>query len=120
MADIIVRIPQQQLRHFHDDKLTSEIAFWRFTNKPKQLNEGDFIWFTRPEGLIGGAKVIEITDKVQDSPDRSGKWNALWNGYDTRIFKTPITGIQYSQQGYRYLKESEQKRVRQAYEDDDA
>lgn len=123
MTDIIVRIPEKQLNHFQDDKLNSEIAFWRFANKPKHLEVGDFIWFTRPVGLIGGAKVKEITERDEtgfiETLDRVGKWNLLWEGRRTRIFNTPIPDIQYAQQGYRYVTPEEQRRLRQAYEDVD-
>lgn len=115
--DIIVRIPAEQLAHFRDDKLTSEIAFWRFGRKPKHLNVGDFIFFSRPEGAVAGAEVIEITDRRIDSPDRSGKWNALWSGYQTRIFERPVKTINYAQQSYRYLTPAESKRLRKAYEE---
>src|SRR3954462_11243492 len=100
MADIIVRIPQRRLEHFRNDKLTSEVAFWRFAHKPKRLNVDDFIFFTRPEGVVAGAEVMEITNKRIDSPDRSGKWNALWTGYQTRVFNPPVANINYAQQGY--------------------
>jgi hypothetical protein len=58
--DIITRIPKKQLEHFWNDKATSPIAFWRFARRPKNLNEGDYIWFTTTEGVVAGAKVLEI------------------------------------------------------------
>jgi hypothetical protein len=118
MSDIIVRIPQRQLDHFYYDKMESPIAFWRFAHKPKQLHAGDFIWFTRPEGVIAGAQVLEVTQREVESDDPQGAWKATWKGNATRLLKATVADIQYAQQGYRYLSAAEQRRLRQApYQD---
>lgn len=116
MADIIVRIPKDQVAHFRNDKLASPISFWRFSNKPKRLNVGDYIFFTRPEGVVAGASVTEITDApgFVETLDPVGNWNATWKGRQTHLFDPPLADIQYAQQGYRYLTPAEQMRLRQA------
>jgi hypothetical protein len=114
MADIIVRIPKDQLHHFFCDKMESRIAFWRVAHKPKRLEPGDFIWFTRPEGVIAGGEVREVTQREIESDDPQGAWKAVWWGDLTRLLKKPVANIQYAQQGYRYLSAEEQRRLRQA------
>lgn len=115
--DIIVRIPKSQVAHFWGDKTTSPVAFWRFAKKPKNLKEGDFIWFTRPEGVVAGAKVTEIVagddmGMVLDTVDPIANYNATWNGEKTISFKRPVASVQFAQQGYRYATESERKLLR--------
>lgn len=115
MADIIARIPNNQVDHFYNDKLGEVTAFWRVAGKPKRLEAGDYIFFTRPQGVVAGAKIVEITDAVMDSPDPSGKWNIVWDSWGSSKFEPPIKDIQYAGRGYRYLKPEEQERLRRAY-----
>lgn len=113
MADIIVRIPKKQLAHFRDDKLRAPEAFWRFSSKPRRLREGeDYIWFTRPEGVIAGAQVKGVLSTVEDTDDRTGRWNVLWDGLDLTLLDPPVKKIQYAGRGFRYLKPEEQRRLR--------
>lgn len=114
MADIIVRIPQSQLQHFYCDKMESAVAFWRFAHKPKRLEAGDFIWFTRPAGVVAGARVLEVTQREIDTDDPQGAWKATWQGNATRLLDPTVADIQYAQRGYRYLTPAEQERLRQA------
>lgn len=118
MSDIIVRIPKSNVRHFYDDKCNSDTAFWRFRAKPRLLRTGDFIWFTRPAGVVGGAEVTAISkagDGDIDSPDPEGKFNALWRGDETVLFVPAIAKINYGQQGYRYVTPGEQRLLRKAF-----
>lgn len=42
-----------------------------------------------------------------------GNHNALWKGAtETKRLDPPVTGINYSQQGYRYLTKDEQRKLR--------
>lgn len=116
MADIIVRIPKQQLEYFRNVKLRATLAFWRFSQKPKRLNEDDdFLWFTRPEGVIAGARVLGIVGPEQmDTADRPGKWNVVWE--DISQLDPPVADVQFTGRGYRYLTADEQQRLRAAIE----
>jgi hypothetical protein len=116
MADIITRVPEDQLRHFLDDKMTSALAFWRFGSKPKRLAVGDYIFFTRPEGVVAGAEVIEISQRQLNTVDTQGNWKAIWKGTETRRIEPPISDIQYAQQSYRYATAEESERLREAYD----
>lgn len=91
MTDIIVRIPAGQIEHFYDDKLYADSAFWRFNGRPQKLAAGEFIWFTLPEGTKAGAKVEEITDRIMDSTDPSGKWNVTFDALDIPNPSRPST-----------------------------
>jgi hypothetical protein len=112
VSDILVPIPKDQLAHFRNDKMDYGYAFWRLSSKPRQLARGDYIFFSRPEGVVASGQVLEITQKVEGSPDRSGKWNVVWAGKETRLFEPPVEDIQYAGRGFRYLKPSEQARFR--------
>lgn len=120
MADIILRIPADQLRHFSDDKTTTDLAFWRFSKRPIKLNSGDQIFFTRPEGIVFSATITsimegeELTDEINvfHMFGDAGNFNACWNGRKTRTFDPPITDINYAGRGYRYLTDQEQKKLR--------
>lgn len=119
MADIIVRIPKRQLNNFLHDKLSSGTAFWRFSKRPRKLTSRNYIFFTRPEGVVFAGRVQTIV-KGDDLVDEiglgfvgtSGNFNAIWRGDETREFKPPVSAINYSQQGYRYLTVGEQRRLR--------
>ena len=112
MSDILVRIPKSQLHHFYCEKMESPIAFWRFAHKPKRLNVGDYIWFTRPDGIVAGAPVLEVTQREIESDDPQGAWKIIWQGNTTRVLHPAVRGIQYAQRGYRYLTSQEQQRLR--------
>lgn len=114
MSDIIVRIPADQLDHFRDDKTAYNYSFWRLSAKPLRLSVGDYIFFSRPEGVVAGAKVTEITQNVEGTPDRTGKWNVAWDGTRTHLFEPPVEDVQFAGRGFRYLKDDEQTRLRAA------
>lgn len=117
MSDIIVRIPETQLSHFVDDKLTSDTAFWRFSKRPRKLDDGDYIFFSLPEGVVYAGEVQAMAERsdlagldlIIDSP---GNFNAFWRGDKTHKFKRPISSINYGQRGFRYLTAAEQRRLR--------
>lgn len=118
MTDIIVRIPEGQTTHFYCDKMESQLAFWRLSAKPKRLEPDDFIWFSRPGGVVAGARVREVTDRALESSDPQGRWKVTWQGNSTHVFdprETPA-GVQYAGRGFRYLKPDEQERLRSAVE----
>ena len=117
MADIIVRIPREQLEHFRNDKLRAAEAFWRFSQKPNRLKEDeDFIWFTRPEGVVAGARVLGVVSRDyidrMDTDDRGGKWNVVWD--ETSVLDPPVADVQYAGRSFRYLTPDEQSRLREA------
>ncbi len=121
MADILVRIPANQIVHFFDEKMRSEMAFWRFGKRPRKLAAGDCIFFSTPDGVVAGAKLTKIADEreldetlsAEDLTrlDPSGAVNAVWPGRDTKHFSA-VTDINYAQQSFRYLTPDEQKRLR--------
>lgn len=121
MGDILVRIPERQQTHFFGDKMTSELAFWRFAKRPRNLAVGDFIFFSTSRGTVAGAQVQEITTghgldrtlnkKQLRREDPSGAVNVVWPGRETVHF-TAVTGINYAQQSFRYLTSEESKRLR--------
>lgn len=120
MRDIIVRIPKKQFKHFVDDKLTSDIAFWRFSRKPKQLQVGDYIFFTVPEGVQYAGKIMKFVDGENMTEELglgivgdTGHVNALIDGKKILDLGNPVTEINYAQQGFRYCTESEQQLLRQ-------
>jgi len=120
MADIILRIPKNQLNHFNQDKRTTDLAFWRFSNRPQQLAVGDYIFFTRPEGIVFAAKITRLTEgeKLTDEIGSfhmfgdAGNFNACWDGRKTKSFDPPITQPNYSAPVFRYLTANEQKTLR--------
>lgn len=113
MPDIIVRIPAGQVSHFYGDKVHAPQAFWRFSNRPQRLDERDgYIWFTRPEGVVAGAKVLGVVREVEDTDDPTGKFNVLWDGLDLTLLEAPVPDIQYAGRGFRYVTADEQARLR--------
>lgn len=123
MSDIILRIPENQLVHFNEDKRTTNLAFWRFSNRPRKLTPGDYIFFTRPEGILFAAKITrlmegeELTDEIGaiHMLGDAGNFNACWNGRRTKRFDPPITKPNYAAQGFRYLTTNEQRKLRAAF-----
>lgn len=121
MSDILVRIPERQQTHFFGDKMTSELAFWRFAKRPRNLAVGDYIFFSTSRGAVAGAQVKEITDerglartltkKELRREDPSGAVNVVWPGRETVHFSA-VTDINYAQQSFRYLTPDESKRLR--------
>jgi len=116
MADIIVRIPENQVAHFLNDKLATDFTYWRFTFRPLKLKTGDYIFFTLPHGTSFASKVTAILsgddDEFSGYLDLPGNWNAVWNGETTVKFEPPIEEINYAHRGFRYLTKSEQKKLR--------
>lgn len=120
MRDIIVRIPNKQFKHFVEDKLTSDVAFWRFSRKPKQLEIGDYIFFTVPEGVKYAGKIFKFIngeDMIEELGlgiiGDTGNVNALVEGKKILDLGNPVTEINYAQQGFKYCTESEQQLLRQ-------
>ena len=117
MADIIVRIPEDQLQHFWNDKgETALTAFWRFPFRPRQAREDeDYIWFVTRAGVVAGAAIYRITDEKIDSPDPSGKWNVEWIGNWMVELDPPEASVQFASRGFRYAKPEEQELLRRRW-----
>lgn len=117
MTDLIIRIPENQMDHFWGDKYNAPAAFWRFHSRPKQLDEGDFIWFTTPKGVVAGVIVSEITKREIETDDPQGIWKVIWKGEHLVEFDPPVAEINYGSQGYRYAKEHEQDLLRKLFQE---
>jgi len=104
MADILVRIPKAEEDHFWEDTPVTNISWWTLSQKPRNLEAGEYIYFLQGSKVVAKALIGSIQEDELTCEQTGREWKGVhicWIARDLEKLEDPVEGPKLTR-GFRY------------------